>query len=377
MNSTNANIISQGLQKGWTHKVVAILAPDWALLKIILTMVFIWFLLARFTVFLYPDAHVNLGESVLKYLEYALRNGILYVIFFLTFAVRQALKASNTLQSGQSLFVYLAGQLKQNLGKCLEYILGMCVYTIMALGIFVTYLYSYSTIKTRIPNIIPYSWDTTFVKIDNFIFLGKDPWQYFAFLYEHPQIIRVMDLVYDLWAAIMVCIWFFVLRFGGADKPRRMQYVLALLLTWFVGGNILAILLSSGGPVYYEALTGLASTYPDQLAQLAAINAETPLRSVPYQKMLWQVYESPSVGFGGISAMPSMHCASSYLLYLMFGRTKISRILLGGFFLFILISSFVLGWHYAVDGLLAIPVVYGCWKLAEYIVKKLLQSGEI
>ena len=370
MNGTHSNVQVDASKTWLAQKFKMLFGADWPMFRIVILFVAIWFCLAQLAIFVFPDTQTNLGKSSKIYLDYALRNGMLYVIFFLIFAIRQAIKASNKLQAGQSLVVFLCRQLQHNLGKCLEYCFGMFIYLLVALGIFVAYLYSYSTIKTRIPNMIPYSWDTVFMKFDNFIFLGKDPWQYFDFLYKYPQIIRTMDLVYDLWAAIMVCVWFFVLRFGGDSKPRRMQYVITLLLTWFIGGNILAILFSSGGPIYYEAITGLTSTYPEQLAQLAAINTENPLRSVPYQKMLWDIYESPNVGFGGISAMPSMHCASSLLLFFMFGRTKITKTLLGIFFLFILVSSFVLGWHYAVDGLLAIPIVYGCWKLAGYITVK-------
>ena len=371
MNSTNANVMTGGLRKGWGRKAATLFAPDWPMLKIIVSMVFVWFLLAQFAIFLYPDTQANLGESAQQYLGYALRNGMLYVLFFFGLAAIKIMKASSQEQKGQSVIPYLIRQVKQSTGGDRYKTYGALSYFLIAMGVFVVYMYAYSTIKTRIPNIMPYSWDAVFQKWDQVIFLGRDPWQYFAFLYEYPLLIRAIDFIYDFWAVVMVCVWFYVLRFGGKDKARRGQYIIALMLTWFVGGNLLAILLSSGGPVYYEALTGLNSTYSEQMAQLAAINAETPLRALPYQDMLWQVYESPSVGFGGISAMPSMHCASSFLLLLMFGRTKLSKILLTGFFLFILMSSFVLGWHYAVDGLLVIPVVYICWKLAGYIISKI------
>ncbi len=371
MNSTNANVMTGGLRKGWGRKAATLFAPDWPMLKIIVSMVFVWFLLAQFAIFLYPDTQANLGESAQQYLGYALRNGMLYVLFFFGLAAIKMMKASSQEQKGQSVIPYFLRQIKQSTGGDRTKIYGTLSYFLIAMGVFVVYMYAYSTIKTRIPNIMPYSWDAVFQKWDNTIFLGRDPWQYFAFLYEYPLLIRAIDFIYDFWAVVMVCVWFYVLRFGGKDKARRDQYIIALMLTWFVGGNLLAILLSSGGPVYYEALTGLSSTYSEQMAQLAAINAETPLRALPYQDMLWQVYESPSVGFGGISAMPSMHCASSFLLLLMFGRTKLSKTLLTGFFLFILMSSFILGWHYAVDGLLVIPVVYTCWKLAGYIISKI------
>jgi len=134
--------------------------------------------------------------------------------------------------------------------------------------------------------------------------------------------------------------------------------------------------MSSAGPVYYENVTGLVSPYAEQIAHLTAVNAEYPLRAFEYQATLWYIYESPTIGLGGISAMPSMHCASAFLLVLMFGKNPYLRTAFIGFFVLILITSFVLAWHYAVDGLLAIPISYGCWKLAGWLVKKVTPEEE-
>lgn len=352
----------------WTY-IKSVFGPDWTIWRLLIGLVAVWFVLAQILVIVFPDTS-GLRESSANYAKYVIRNGQLYLMFVLMALTWKGLKSTAKTPKGQSVWPVFKRK-AQDWWRGPKYELaGVPGAFILAMILFGLFLLSYSTIKTRIPSLHPFALDALFNRLDRIIFLGRDPWQVFAFLYQHPLLIRIMDFIYDFWAAILVSTWFFALRFGGANRSRRYQFVLALLLTWFIGGNVLAILLSSGGPVYFEALTGLPSTYPEQMAALSTINAQTPLRAFEYQQLLWHIYESPGIGLGGISAMPSMHCGSAFLLYLMFGRGPLTRLLLGGFFLLIFISSFVLAWHYAVDGLFVLPVTYGAWKLAGWLVDK-------
>jgi len=370
MSSQQASILPATSYSGLYDYFRSVFRDDLPLLKIVFIGVSAWLLLAFISTYFIPDTAGSSAQNSTQYLDYVIRNGQFYLAFVLAIIPIKLLKISKQTPKGQSALPVFRDKYQSWYAGPKKEIFGIPAFFIMAMAVFAIYLFAYSTIKTRIPEIIPYKWDDLFMNMDRVIFMGKDPWQYFAFLYEYPNIIRAMDFIYDFWAVLLVSTWFFALRFGGQDKARRYQFVIALLLTWFIGGNILAIFLSSGGPVYYEALTGLPSTYSDQMVILSTINAQTPLRAFEYQQLLWNIYESPSVGLGGISAMPSMHCASSFLLFLMFGRTVLTRLILGAFFMLILISSFVLAWHYAVDGLFVLPVTYGCWKLAGWMVRK-------
>ena len=369
MSQLNMNALELPRQAApWTY-IKSVFKSDWPVLRILIALVAIWFILAQSLTLIFPDSS-GLHQSSGNYAKYVIRNGQMYLMFVMMVLAYKVFKLTSSTEKGQSALPVVKKQAQAWWQGPRYELLGVPGAFLMSMVLFGVFLLSYSTIKTRIPNLHPYAFDTLFYKLDRMIFLGRDPWTYFSFLYNHPVVIRLMDFIYDFWAAILVSCWFFALRYGGADKSRRYQFVLALLLTWFIGGNLMAIFLSSGGPVYYEALTGLPSTYSDQMAALSTINAETPLRAFEYQKLLWDIYQSPSVGLGGISAMPSMHCGSAFLLYLMFGRGLLSRLLLGGFFLMIFISSFVLAWHYALDGLFVLPVTYGCWRLAGFLVRK-------
>jgi len=169
-------------------------------------------------------------------------------------------------------------------------------------------------------------------------------------------------MLYDMWAPIMVSAFIFAFLRKKGPMHQRLRFPVAMVLTWFIGGNVLAIVFASAGPCYYADVTGLPDVYAGQFMRLEALHATEALRALDYQRLLWEVYESPGLGLGGISAMPSMHCATSFLLILL---ARGNRILLGVsilFFLTILCASFILGWHYAVDGIFAIPVaLFGWW----------------
>jgi len=374
MSNTQLGSLSENIGGGVRKYISSVFGPDWPYLKLLFLGVLVWFLLAQFSMYLVPDTSSTGGQNSKQYLEYVVRNGKIYLVFVMAILSFRVMVEAKKTDTGQSVLVLIFGYLRSVWQKWWagpkKEALGIPAFLLLAIITFALFLLSYSTIKTRVPDFMPFSWDVTFMKMDQALFFGKDAWQHFAFLYDYPKIILFMDFVYDLWAGILVTAWFFTLRYGGKDKLRRYQFILALMLIWFIGGNILAILFSTAGPVYFEAVTGLPSSFDEQMAALSVINAQTPLRALEYQAFLWDVYESPGVGLGGIAAMPSMHNASALLLYMMFARGVVTRILFGGFVLIIFIGSFMLAWHYVVDALLVVPVVIVCWKLAGWIVNK-------
>ena len=93
---------------------------------------------------------------------------------------------------------------------------------------------------------------------------------------------------------------------------------------------------------------------------------EINLIALTVQDMLWDFYQAGDFGFGrGISAAPSMHVASTWMIARMaqcYGR----RAAIAGwsFFGVIFIGSIHLGWHYAVDGYISIIAIWALWRLA-------------
>lgn len=339
---------------------------DIKIIVLIVGVIAAWLCLASVASLLMPDSSYGGISALPTYLHYAGRNG--GMVLFVAAIISPLIIASRCGEASVLSYV----------GKNLKYthiiLAKVGFYTLISLLSFAIFIFSYSTIKTRIPEMIPYSWDVTFMKMDRLLFLGNDPWVLFAWLYEMPGVLRVMDALYDLWAVILVGTWALCFVCYGYAAKVRFRFPLALLITWFIGGNILAILLSSAGPCYYALVTGLSDPYASQLSTLAALDAVQDLRAVRYQEMLWNVYESPSLGLGGISAMPSMHCATTALLVLFAWKHKIWKWVTLALFTIIFVSSFVLAWHYAVDGLLAIPVALAAWHIAGKILDRALPT---
>lgn len=316
-------------------------------------------------VHMHPDMGASASPSATgSYLKYAIRNGGLFLTVCAIIYIFKVMRDSGD----QNIAPYVRERLSVPARSYVRFIASL-IFGLLSFGVF---MYAYSTIKTRIPEFAPFRWDEAFMLGDRALFLGHDPWTLFAWIYEAPALLYAMDFIYDVWAVILVGTWTLCFIYRGHSAQTRFRFPLALLLTWFIGGNILAIVLSSAGPCYYGAVTGLDDPYAAQLVSLSALSEASPLRAVTYQELLWSVYESPSLGFGGISAMPSMHCATSFLLVLLAWRRKALRYAAISFFMFILISSFVLAWHYALDGIVAIPIALACWWLAGKILTRLL-----
>ena len=149
------------------------------------------------------------------------------------------------------------------------------------------------------------------------------------------------------------------------DPRLRMQFLITFVASWVLLGSLAATWLSSAGPCYYAQVTGLPDPFAPLMAYLAQANEVAPIWALGVQEMLWERYQTGSLELGsGISAMPSMHVASALLFFLL-GR-RVHRGLglgLGVFLALILVGSVHLGWHYAIDGYLAMLGTWLIWRL--------------
>ena len=237
---------------------------------------------------------------------------------------------------------------------------------ILALPVFFSV---FTSLKVMIPRINPFSWDEAFALWDEALHGGVAPWELLHPLLGFPAATVVVNFTYHLWLFVLYALLFWQ-GFSLANPRLRMQYLLATVLTWSLLGSLLATLLSSAGPCYYH----FVSDGPNPFAPLMAYLHETAeshyVPALQVQEMLWSGHESGGVAqAGGVSAMPSMHVASAFLFVLLGWRVQ--RWLgwvLSGFFVMILIGSVHLGWHYAIDGYLAVPLTWLIWRLAGWLL---------
>jgi len=224
---------------------------------------------------------------------------------------------------------------------------------------------AFITMKIYIPEFVPFYADTLFMEVDKFLHFGILPTDWLAPLLDHPQIIVGLDFFYKLWYFIMFGLWGWA-AWGATDNGWRRQFILSFMLCWFVGGAILATLLSSVGPCFYGLFVEGVDPYDDYMKALHSIHASKELIALKTQDFLATLHMANNNELRvGISAMPSLHNTLA-VLFAITGY-KIHKNLghiLAIYAVLIFIGSVALGWHYAIDGYAGLIIAIAMWKFA-------------
>lgn len=228
-------------------------------------------------------------------------------------------------------------------------------------------LVAFAQLKNLVPVLNPFTWDQYFMELDRTLHFGTLPHVFTLAVFGGDLAISFFAGVYNLWLLLV----YFVLLYAcfmRPDSAPRMQFLLSFLLVWALGGNLLATVFSSVGPVYYELL-GLGDIYADLMSRLHEQSANGALSVVETQALLWQLYMRED-SINVISAFPSMHVTSSVLMALFaYRQSRWAGNLFLLFALGILIGSVLLGWHYAVDGYAGILIAVLGWMVAGWLVR--------
>lgn len=236
-------------------------------------------------------------------------------------------------------------------------------------AIFLVFINLFAIIKDAIPIIQPFSWDVTLMEWDRWLHFGHDPWRLLHPVLGYPLVTFLITVNYHLWFMVM---WITLTGFAFARMPSvlRTRFFLSFMLSWFVGGSLMAIGLSSAGPCYYGLIGLTPDPYAPLMAYLHRVNETLPLWAIDTQLLLWQGYmgEGPRLG---ISAMPSMHNATALLVALT--AWQINRKLgwaLSVFAALIFLGSIHLGWHYALDGYIGFAIALLAWWAAGKLARR-------
>ena len=236
------------------------------------------------------------------------------------------------------------------------------LHAFLANGIFFV---GFIAIKKSIPLALPFTWDQTFMEMDKALHGGVLPHDWLLPLLGSPAALFLVNVSYNLWFVVLL-FCFFWFGYAKTDSRLRQRYLIAYLSLWLVGTCVLGTVFSSAGPCFYGFVVDGANPYDGLLATLKSANAVYPIWAVPTQETLWQSHLAGHGEVEGVSAMPSLHVATS-VLFVLQARAWGKRWALWftmPFAALILIGSIVLGWHYAVDGYAGAVIALICWWLA-------------
>lgn len=234
------------------------------------------------------------------------------------------------------------------------------LHSIVCLGAFMT---GFTALKSAIPTANPFSWDQTFADMDRSLHFGAHPYEWLAPLLNSPIVTLALNINYNLWFFVMFgfCFWH---CFARLDNRLRQHYLLAFMMTWFVGTPLLGTVFSSVGPGLFGRLyPEVVDPYQPLMAWLQHANQSYTIYALNMMDELWNSYVRGHGAISGLSAMPSMHVGSSILFVLCgfaSGKRWLAWIMVA-FCAAIFLGSIHLGWHYAIDGYLGAAVAFLCW----------------
>ena len=216
--------------------------------------------------------------------------------------------------------------------------------------------------KSLIPYLNYYSWDPLLAAWEQALHFG---------FYPHEFVIPASDaLGLGLYYDHCYYFWFVVLYLGigynlfmDTDVKRRLRFYWVFFLTWTIIGSAGAIWLSSVGPLFFhDFYPVLADPYTGLVRHFEEAGSQFPIASASRVWLLHWATNGQMVNVNGLSAMPSMHVAIAWLVFLYgAGISRAWMVATLVFCISILLGSVYFGFHYALDGYVSILLVSLMW----------------
>ena len=219
-------------------------------------------------------------------------------------------------------------------------------------------------LKYAIPKLIPFWLDPPLASAERTVF-GTDPWLVADRLLGWAAV--PLDRLYGLWLPAQAALLFTVLLLP--PSRNKSLALVAYVLAWLILGVFAALLLSSAGPLFYDRIFGgswfaaLRPTLEHRGAWVALAESDRMWRSLASRQ--------PDL-VAGISAVPSIHVAISFWIYLTVRRMAPGAAIYALIYAALVwIGSVQLGWHYASDGLVGVAGMLAVWSLSGRLVDRL------
>jgi hypothetical protein len=246
---------------------------------------------------------------------------------------------------------------------------GRLVHGVPMLLALVMLLPIFSTMKAAIPLFSDYIWDNTLVEIDRALH-GTDPWRIIQPAVGYPLVTSILSVLYHAWI-LLIYVGTIYFCFFQTNQALRTRFFASYFACWLILGIGVATAFASVGPCFMAPLMG-DHRFDELMTYLRTADEAYPVMVLGVQDALAASFQSSEGGLGrGVSAMPSMHVSIAFLFFLAFKRTsRTAGTFFGIFFLVTLISSVHLGYHYAVDGYVAIAVTWLIWSASALLTRR-------
>jgi hypothetical protein len=240
--------------------------------------------------------------------------------------------------------------------------------SLLALGFLIIFIDAFTRLKGMIPHIHPFSWDMSLAQFDRALHAGVDPWIWLHPITQYAAVMKVLDVSYIAWFLVLYFAVFFAL-FARGKTQNRHAFLIAFVFIWAIGGNGVAMIFSSAGPVFFAQI-GMGDMFAPLNDHLTQINQAMPLASHLIKQTLWAGYAQGGE-IASISAFPSMHVGSTALIMLFaFSYRPWVGWIMAGFLVVILVGSVSLAWHYAADGYAGILLAWAAWRAGLWVAAR-------
>ncbi len=218
-----------------------------------------------------------------------------------------------------------------------------------------------TTIKHEFGHLVSFYADPAIANIDELLHFGTAPWQWARMALPAALDQPLFYLYSAVWFLQMVATAIYAAWI--ADRAARERYFETLALSAVFLSAIVRLAGSSAGPVFYDRLFE-GGRFADLMTTLAASDGGARMLKVTDYLFTAYVTNTPVLG-SGISAMPSLHVAFSFLNALfVWSRHPIAGCFAWAYAASVLFGSVYFGWHYALDGYVSILFVLLFWRLA-------------